>query len=288
MFEKDQTLYMQDGTAVAFDHIHNGVAYVHPILTTIIQVSNHRGDDFYEDEDEAPAAHLIPVDPAKLYTKKPVQALDDEIIAKRAELAEYENLIRNAKHSLRKETLQAQTELTAAKAELDRWFKEHDIFVDLGRMLDNAPMFPLKVEKNPYHNHTDVPFIPNWKDVSTLTIRYNYLNKSNPWSIQSKHSTESYYQVRFFHTEEDRQAFVSSRFVEVCDVFRKRPDYGMEGKTYSSRLDFGTLIRWTEKHPHLIMPEDILAAKKAEDAAALEAQKEVLRKRLAALEGADV
>ncbi|QGH74951.1 hypothetical protein MAL1_00205 [Bacteriophage DSS3_MAL1] len=284
MFDKGQTLYTLDGTYVEFDHEHEGTAYVYPIQTVVIQCTTYHGDDFDELEDERVADHLIAVPMDKLTTDRPIPALDAEIIKKKEEL----DAIKAATARAAKEKEQAQRridmELADSQRRMDQWKEKHRVFDVLGRMLDGEDLFPLEEVKNPYHKSWAVPYIPEWKDVKVVTLKHGNMHNSSPWTVNRSYG-DSTYMVRFFDTEEERTARVSELFDTACEDFRKKPDYGTEGKTYTTRLDYGTLQRWREKHPHLSLPQDIVDAKVASDAAAKEAQKARLQQQLEALEG---
>lgn len=284
MFECGQKLYMHDGTSVIFDHIVGEDAYVSPIITVMIQTMDYRGDDVNEEEDEEVAAHFIKVPLNKLTSVKPLNVLDAEIAEKRAVLdalkADTMQAIRDGNRAVR----DVKQELVDATRTMDRWREKHQVFLDLGRMLDGETMFPLRMTKNPYHKASDVPVIPKLEDIRLMNIQYKNTKSECPWSVQSEHSSDSYYQIKFFYSEEERQECITKRFTDVCGRFLKKPDYGMEGARYNTGLDYGTLTLWVKKHPHLEIPADITAGKEAFDAEKAQAHRARLKAELDALE----
>ncbi|QJA43046.1 hypothetical protein [Phaeobacter phage MD18] len=285
MFDKGQTLYTLDGTFVEFDHAHGEIAFVYPIQTVVIQTSNYHGDDYDEHEDEQRADHLIAVPMHQLTTKRPIPVLDAEIAAKREELDTIKADAARAAKEKEKALRRIDMELADAQRRMDQWKEKHRVFDVLGRMLDGEDLFPLEEVQNPYTHSWAVPYIPEWKDVKVVTLKHGAMNNTSPWMVNRSYG-DSTYMVRFFDTEEERTARVSELFDTTCEDFRKKPDYGTEGKTYTTRLDYGTLQRWCEKHPHLSLPKDIVDAKVESDAAAKEAKKAHLQKQLEELEGA--
>jgi len=283
-FTKGQTLYTPVGDPVEFSFLHDGNAYVHPIQTIICQSTNYSGDDYEEFEDERVSPSLIEVDPSALYIKPPIKKLDDEIAARRTELerlkSEYATTSRDVDRGIRV----MQADMRTFKTDLERFRTEHKAIHDLGRMLDGQELFPLNVEINHYHKAHSVPMIPDWKDVKCLTIKHSRKANKDCWTIQRLH-TDSYYDVRFFDTEEERSECIFDAFVKTCEAFRKKPDYAQRGGTYTTSLDYGTLERWVTTHDGLVIPDDIVAGLEQYRRDAEARRKEKLLAELAGLGG---
>ena len=86
MHSRNDALYTREGREVVFDHEHEGVAYVRPLLTTYYQSTNHHGDDFDEVEETNPADHLEAIAMDDLFVRKPVEVLDAQVEERKAEL----------------------------------------------------------------------------------------------------------------------------------------------------------------------------------------------------------
>lgn len=61
-FEKNKTVYKQDGTEYIYDHTVGEYAFVHPIV--IVQTTSYYGDDYEEHEDVA--SHLVRIKESEL------------------------------------------------------------------------------------------------------------------------------------------------------------------------------------------------------------------------------
>lgn len=296
MFLKGETLYTHTGTPVEYDHVHDGIAYVRPILTVIHQVSNSRGDDFHEEEDEIAAGHLITVALDKLTRSKPVAVLDAEIAERLAKLESIKKTITLTERECKAAMAACERQLSAKQKELDDYRLKYPLFEETMRFLEGNPMFPLSVGEDSYHHAPAIPRIPTPEAVRYIRMRQK--RRAHPsvrkagaeadkleWVAVTK---SSYGDARedlqlFFATEEERAAHIASMFAKVCTAFRARPNYNV--MSYSSDLDYGTLLRWIKEYPALVIPDDLVSGKAADDATKAEARREALRKQLEAMEG---
>lgn len=276
-------LYDKAGNAYDWDHDVDVTSYVRPMIKTVVQSTNYHGDDFHEEEFTEPADYLIAMPRADLFDEPPVAKVHAEIAEARAKLADDINAAKAELKDIKVEARRAELELTRAKSQLDRWMAEHQVFMDLGRMLDGETLYPLHVQKSHYHDGRDVPLVPKWEDVDFMTVKFNNMAKENPWTIVRKRFDRYETPVRVFRSEAERDETVRNEFAETCDKFRAKPNFSDEGKTYSTRLDFGTLTRWVKHHPFLSIPDDIEAMKRDHEAEVRAKKKEKLAEQLAAL-----
>jgi hypothetical protein len=277
-------LYDKTGAAFELDHQIDGVSYVRPMVKVVMQSATYSGDDFHEEEAFEPADFLVARNTSELFDAPPIAQVDGEIKAKREELrafiADAKRQEREAQEAKRK----AERELFQAKRDLERWRAEHKVMSDLGRLLDGATLYPLTIQNSSYHNGPDIPIIPNMRNASYLQLSGGNWETGKSWSCKNYASDGYGYDFRFYDTEEERAEAIKAAFDRACDAFRKAPNFSDEGRTYSTRLDFGRLSKWIEAHPTLRIPEDIVAAKSADDEAKLKARRAKLAAELAGLE----
>ena len=227
-------------------------------------------DDGYERYDEEEAADHIEVFPlSELFREKPVKAVDAEIAAKTEELKSINDSLEKANRAASQERASIQSELSKCKADLERWKSEHQHFIDLGRLLDGEPMFPLHAPKSPYHKGNQIPSVPDWKNVDFITVTPRVYRGEESWQCR-RGDVGGGWTLRFFHSEQSRNDFVSGLFDETCQHFRDAPNFSTEGKTYSTRLDYGRLEAWCEEYEFLAIPSDIVTMKEEADRAASE------------------
>lgn len=250
---------------------------VHPMQRTVYADSEDQWSEF------EPASHLVSVPASDLYATPPVAAVQQEIAECRTELKQIKSDAAKERRDVAADLRKAKAELGAAKRELERWQSEHQHFIDLGRLLDGRPMFPLHAPDNHYHKSADIPSIPEWKNIRFIAVTPGVYKNEESWAIYSDIDASYGWTIRFFHSESARNEFVSELFETACDDFRKRPDYSVDIYT-STNLHFGTLMKWCERFPHLSIPDDIVDGKAASDRQEAEAKAEKLRAELAALE----
>lgn len=271
--------YTKDGEAVQIAYVLEDAVLAHPMQRVVYQ------DNFEEPyEEEEPADHLRSYNESELFEKPPVDVIDADLRSKREELEEVKRQISTASKDLRDELAKLKRDKEAAERDLDRWNTEHQHFIDLARLLDGKPMFPLHVAKSPYHNAWRTPYVPKWEDVKFICVTPNVYRGEERWRVVSQREASPDWTTRFFYSEADRNAFISDRFAELCEKFRGAPDFSLEGKTYGSRLDFGTLQGWCSRFPHLSIPEDIEAGKVQADEGVKAQKASKLRAELEALE----
>ncbi|AWY09303.1 hypothetical protein vBRpoSV10_181 [Ruegeria phage vB_RpoS-V10] len=294
-FKKGQTLYTMDGTQVTFDHQYVGYAYVYPVLTVVHQTSTYSGDDFHEEEDKIDADHLLAIPMNKLTSVKPTQVLDDEITARKTVLAEVNAKIAEVKRDTDKLQRDNAAAITRQENQIKQWGEKYPLFEDTARFLEGKPMFPLIARDHRYGRTYDVPSVPTMREIQYLTLqpathvnRYQTKKKVEVGDLQwvatrSLSNRDNHESITFFHSEEERNAAVTEMFQEVLVKFRAKPDYLARG--YSSDLDFGRLLAWVERFTFLTIPDDITKGKEDHDQAKRQQEADVLRKRLAEMEG---
>lgn len=277
--------YDKTGAAFELDHEIDGVSYVRPMVKVAMYSTAYGGDDFHEEDGFEPADFLVARNTSELFDAPPVELVDAEIKAKREEL---QSLISDAKRQEReaKEAKRkAEFELAQAKAQLEKWFSEHRVMMDLGKLLDGQVLYPLSVSGGTYHSGREVPHIPKMPGAKYIALHSGDFEKGQKW-VCKRYGEDSYGKpFCFFDTEEERAAAIANEFAATLDAFRRNPVFSTEGATYSSRLDYGTLTRWRKQHPALEIPADIEAMKAEHDADMARKKREQLAAQLAELEG---
>lgn len=274
-------LYDKTGAAFAFDHEHDGKAYVRPMVKVFTQ--SGYGDDIHEAEGIEPAAYLVAMGRASLFEEPPRIELDADIVAKKAELAEIKAESEKVLNSFRSEKHKADLDLLTAKNQLKQWMQTHKGMIDLGKLLEGKILYPLSVEENSYHGGRNIPYIPKMKDISGLRVECGDFEKGKEWRVKRHLSDHYHTSFQFFDTEEERAAVIQSEFDATCRRFRERPNFAVDIYT-STNLHYGTLLKWVETHPALNIPDDIKAMKAANDADLVEKKKAKLAAELAAME----
>ena len=275
---KGDIRYTMAGEMVEIGHVLDETAFVHPMVKV-----THQDDYGVSDEEFEPAGYLVSRNVSDLFDAPPVAAVDAEIASKRKELADAKKATAKALSALKNETKEVERQRDLAEGRLEKWKADHKHFIQLGRLLDGEPMFPLHAPDSHYHSGPNVPSIPDWKSVRFICVTPNVFRSDENWQIYLDRDSSGW-TTRFFESETDRSEFVTGRFEKACAEFRKKPNYATEGGTYTTRLDYGTLERWCEKWLHLAIPKDITDAKKKADAEAKAKEAEKLREKLHALE----
>lgn len=279
-----QKLYDKSGGVFSLDHEIDGKAFVRPFVKVITQ--SGYGDDVYEDEGVEPAAYLVEMDRAALFDAPPVAAVVAEIAAKQAELAALKAEGVKVARDLQAERSKAERELRASQAQLDTWMKTHSVMIDLGKLLDGKVLYPLSVEKNPYHHGRSIPRIPEMRNAAYLTVHAGDFNKGQAWRCK-QYANDTYgYPFMFFDTEEERTAVIRLEFEAACHQFRQTPNFDTTKYTTSTTMHYGTLLEWVATHTSLSIPDDIEAMKAAHDADLIEKKKAALAAELAAMQAA--
>lgn len=277
-------LYDKTGAAFSFDHEYDGTLYVRPLVKVVMQSSY--GDDFHEEEDFEPAGYLVARAEGDLFYAPPVAAVESELAAKRAEIdalkAESKKFISN----LNSQRSAAERELSASKAQLERWMESHRVMMDLGKLLDGAVLYPLSVRENGYHHGREIPRIPEMRNAAYLAIHSGDFEKGQKW-VAKRRGIDTYGSpFRFFDTEEERASVIRAEFDATCQKFREKPDFDTTTYTTGTRLHYGTLLEWVKTHPSLSIPDDIKAMKATNDAELVEQRKAALAAELASMEKA--
>jgi hypothetical protein len=276
------TLYDKTGAAFNLDHEHDGKSYVRPMVKVLMQTSNYRGDDFHEEEDHEPAQYLVCVDRSSLFDEPPVAVVNDELVAKQAEMDALKAEAKKAVREIGFQRSAAERELQDAKRQLDTWMQSHRVMMDLGKLLDGKVLYPLSVSENHYHHARDIPQIPSMQGAAYLAITSGNFEKGQPWTCK-KYADDPYRKpFRFFDTEEERSAVIRAEFDAACQSFRKKPDFTVDIYT-STNLHYGTLLEWVKTHPALSIPDDIKTMKSANDAELVERRKAALAAELQAI-----
>ena len=275
-------LYDKTGAAFTLDHEIDGTAYVRPMVKVVMQTASYHGDDFSEDEGFEPADYLVERPRSDLFDAPPVAQMDQDIAQRKAELDQLTATRAKTIRELEAEERAAKRRLEGAQRQLAAWMTQHKVMIDLGKLLDGAALYPLTIRENHYHGAPEIPTIPDMRGASYLRLSGGNWESGKSWSCK-KYSADSYGSAfLFFDTEEERAAAIAAEFDQTCAAFRKAPNFGGEGRIYN-RLDYGRLIKWVETHPDLSIPEDIVAAKAADDEAKLEARRVALAAELAGL-----
>lgn len=277
-------LYDKTGAAFSLDHEHAGTAYVRPLVKVVLQ--SGYSEVVHEEEDFEPAEYLVAVDRSALFDAPPVALVNEDVAAKRAELEALRAEGAKAVRELNSERFAAERELSAAKAQLDKWMQGHRVMMDLGKLLDGEILYPLSVKENPYHHGRDIPRIITMKNAKYLAIDSGDFEKGQKW-VCRRYSQDSYgTPFRFFDTEEERASVILAEFEATCQKFREKPNFDTTRHTGYTNLHYGTLMEWVETHPTLRIPDDIKAMKAKNDAALVEKRKAELAAQLASLDGA--
>lgn len=292
-FKTGETLYTATGATVAFDHVSNDMAYVHPILSVTRQVSDGRGD-FEEYEDEVLADHLIAVPVSSLTRVKPTQLLDDQIAERQERLRELQRSIQQTEADARAAMRTCERVLAEKQKELEDWTERYPLFAETAAFLEGKPVYALSVGESHYHKHPDLPSIPKDEDLRFIRLR----PKQRPHASVRKKGTEDHRlewvavtkglsndpreQLQlFFGSDAERQEHIRSMFDKVCDGFRAKPKYG---DRYSSDITYELLKRWVDRFRFLSIPADIVQMEEDHRADVLERQRAYLQQQLEALE----
>lgn len=273
-------LYDKNGAVYTLDHEHDGTAYVRPMVKVVTQATGYNGDSFHEEEDYEPASYLISMDRSELFNSPPIEEVNEDLASKKAELAALKADAEREIREINAERSAIKSDLRHAKHQLDMWMGKHRVMMDLGKLLDGQILYPLSVRKNSYHHSREIPYIPKMERLDLLTVSAGDFEKGQKWTIK-KYSSDSYGNpFRFFDTEEERSAVISSEFDEVCEAFRKKPNFETAGYTTTTSLNYGTLMKWVKTHPALTIPADIEAMKDENDAKVVEDKKAALKAQL--------
>lgn len=274
-------LYDKNGNVYHLDHEHGGKLYVRPLIK--VRYSYGYGQEPMEEEEWETSDHITAIDRSELFDAPPLAILDEEVSAKKAELASIAKEIVTSKRKADSDLSALVRELQYAKRQLDQWTKENQVMIDIGKLLNGHVLYPLSISGNTYHHSRDIPYIPNNSDISYLMLEYGNFEKGQKWSYK-RSGFDSYRKpFRFFDTKEERDAAISAEFDIACDDFRKKPNFDTTSYTTDIRLHFGTLLRWVEEHIFLNIPEDIKSMKAAHDVELVEKRKAVLAAELAAI-----
>lgn len=267
-----ETLYTKSGQAVVVDARVGSTIYARPMMKVAYQI----GEDELEEVGE-PSESISKFDVTELFKRPPVAIINEEIELATAKMESAHALLRKEQQELTREKISAEKELCAAQRTLEQWKKKHQVISDLGRLLDGEEIFPLCAVDRSYFSAPNIPYVPEMKLMDLLTLS----GGDREWRLKSYSGSEQ--KLRFFHSEQDRLNFISAQFDTVLSAFHKRPNYSDDGKTYSTTLDFGLLSRWVERHPHLAMPEDVIAGKKSHEDTQRSARAEKLKAELESL-----
>ncbi len=271
--------YMTDGRAVEVDHEIDGFSFVRPFVEVVIF-----DPEYGEERDERSADYILKVPSSELYDAPPREKIDAEIKAKKDALAAFEAEARTRKSDAEQAAKKAEAKQHAAERDLARWFAENQQMIDLARMLNGEPMFPIHSGDNHYHRGPGVPEVPKFENVEYIALTPNRANESHPWNVKRRHSEYWDKPLRFFHSEEDRNAHISERFDVACERFRAKPDFSSASHTATTSLNWASLSLWVKRFPFLTIPNDIAEAKAADDERIKGERKAALMKEVEALE----
>jgi len=273
-------LYDKSGAKFFFDHELEGTVYVRPA----IKVFSVSYNDDYQEEEEEEAGYIVARKRDELFDAPPVEVVDSDIKAKQSELNQLKSEHQRIKREYDADLRKAKLELESAQRQLKDWMAEHKVMIDLGKLIEGKTLYPLTIRKSSYHNTFEVPMIPETKNARYITLSGGDWENGKAWRC-NRYGSDTYgSEFQFFDTEEERAAVISDAFASACEAFRKQPNFSEEGKTYSTRLDFGKLQLWVEKYPYLSIPDDILAAKKDDESRKLSERREKLSAELNRIE----
>lgn len=276
-------LYDKTGAAFVLDHEIDGTSYVRPMVKVVMQSTTYSGDDFHESEGFEPADYLVARNTSELFAAPPVAQVDQKVAKLQAEIA---RLIADHKKTCREIAAAeraATNALDAAKRQLSAWMTEHKVMMDLGKLLNGNVLYPLSVSGNHYHKARDIPKIPDMRGAKYLSMHSGNFEKGQKW-VCNQYGHDHYGSpFMFFDTEEERAAVIASEFATTCDCFRANPSFGDPSYTTTTRLSYTTLQEWVKTHPALSIPDDIIAAKVADDEAKVEARRAKLAAEIASL-----
>lgn len=284
-YKKGQTVYTQNGNAVVFDHEHDGMGYVYPLI--IVQSTTYHGDDYEEHEVEAD--HLLAVTMDRLYPKAPIAKLEERV----AELQEQIKSSQKQADANRREVMRDLNDLVAqrdsAEKEYQVWRERHPLFDEIRMLMQGIEIFPLCADTNNYYHAPNVPYIPKQSEIHYLNLRPSG-KKDTPFKwvggVGKYRPTSRDRTIIFFKTEQERTAFIAKQFEEVCEKFRSKPDYKED--SYSTRLGYGTLKVWADRFSSfLAIPGDIEDGYKAHVQAQLDAKRQRLEDELKSLNQGD-
>lgn len=280
-------VYDKAGASYVIDHEDGDTLYVRPMLTIIQQSTSYHGDDFHEEETTEPAGFILPKSRDELFGVPPVAVVNAEIAAKSAELKTLKVDAARELREIKSQKDRAERELLSAQRQLDEWMKSHKVMTDLGKLLDGQILYPLSVRENPYHHSREIPIIPKMQGIKYIVLDSGDFEKGQKWRCQV-YGVDSYgHPFRFFDTDEERAAVIVEEFGDLCRKFRQSPNFDTAGHTYSTTLDYGTLMKWVKTHPALTIPDDIEALKREHDAEVVRQRKEKLAAELAQIEEAE-
>ena len=257
-----KTYYLPNGAKVTLDHIHEGMAFVYPMMVT----QTIYGDDVEEHEHEAD--HLITL-PASLLSKKPpvasleeeTQKLQDKIDMLRRKIKKEENILST--------TRQEHTDLCN---QTRKWKEKNPCFDRIIKLLNGEDMIALSIPSWKYW--CIMPKILDTADAAALQL----VNKGGgkfSWRGQWDHpymhlnSKLDEHIVEFFDTEEDMQKFVTELWNKLLKYYAHTPKDGRFGRigVTGKLIKYTTLVKWVEQFPFLTIPDSI-----EEDKAAYEAE----------------
>jgi hypothetical protein len=279
MIRSKKMLYDKSGAKFFFDHEHESTVYVRPV----IKVFSVSCDDDYQEEGEEEADYIVTRKRDELFDAPPFEVVDTDIKAKQAELNQLKSEIQRIKRESDAAIRKSEFELNSARRQLKEWMAEHKVMMDIGKLIEGKTLYPLTIGESSYHCTFDVPRIPETENAGYLTLSGGDWESGKTWRCK-RYSSDSYSSdFQFFDTEEERTAVISDAFASVCEAFRIQPNFSQEGGTYSTSLDFGTLQLWVKRYSYLTIPDDILAARKDDEAKKIAERKAKLSAELASI-----
>lgn len=288
-FTKGSLLYTKDGGKVYFDHAVGSMAYVRPMVRTLVQV--YQGsENFDEDEDYEPAGYLTEVPVEFLLEYTPAELFDQHVTETKQELSQLQQQLKQAEKALLAFKKDTDTAATQRQQELDEWRKTYPVFEDTMRFLEGLPVYTLNIRQHDsYHGKkVEMPTIPSDKDIEFFSISPKLTKGDRVLSWKAVRRVQGSYReyketlCEFFPSEKARMDKISEMFSLALDQFRKNPDYN-ERNEYSSKQLFGNLVHWTAQYPNLTIPEDILEGKKQHDTQQAAKKRDALLQQLDAL-----
>ena len=247
-FKKGDICYTPDGVQCAFDHIHDGMAFVRKGFT-VEQHDMNSGDvdSYIEFSDTLTVGRITDLTP-----KAPVQAISDEVTVLTARKKELQRDIAALQTDTR--AVEKQRKLAIREAEI--FMEEHPMFAEISDLIKGVEFFALESSTNT----TTVPTVCDTKKngLKVLTLVTTY-NKGWKWLASPKRDTygnpcENLYTL--FRTEEELHAHVALLWVNVLAKYKDNPKR-FETTSHPQRdKPNGTILdAWRKAWPHLKLPE---------------------------------
>jgi len=253
-FKSGEVLYLDNGAKVTLDHIHNGMAFVYPMVVT--QTATYHGDDF--DEYEYEADHLISVKATTLHRAPPLESLSKEVSGLKEQIKE----LQHTKQVEKDELSVLRRSHMKVEQEVRRWRAENPRFEQITALMKGESLIAYSVPSWKYR--CDMPMRLDTNDCEILQLVNRGGGKfgwAGHWRPDNNRFRENYdvHVVEFFDTEEDGHAFVEELWKAVLIEFDKTPPNAQFGHlgTTGKLTSYDDLQKWVDRFPFLSIPEEV-------------------------------